>query len=156
MYIRKRFKRSKAALSITALACHQKIYMICRQRRNSTLVTEFRLKSFYNIPTTKPIRLTWGRTLMTHWAGRWDAMRVTISHGRDSKPEGEGLVSGVPPHCRKFNLWTWFSKQETPANYLTSSEFQIKKIYKQSIIKLHWYHTTVLFLILINENITKV
>lgn len=32
---------------------------------------------------------------MIHWAGKWEAMRVTISHGNESKPtaslQGEGL-----------------------------------------------------------------
>lgn len=34
---------------------------------------------------------------MTHWAGRCEAMWVTISHGNDNKPlasaEGEGVMS---------------------------------------------------------------
>lgn len=50
------------------------------------------------------IKHTCGRTLMTHCAGRCEAMRATISHGKDSKPEGEGLVSGVLRGGPKFNL----------------------------------------------------
>lgn len=33
---------------------------------------------------------TFGSTLMTHWAGRWEAMWVTISQGKDSRRLGSG------------------------------------------------------------------
>lgn len=42
------------------------------------------------------VSMTFGSTLMTHWAGRWEAMCVKISQGSDNKPlgsAGEGLTS---------------------------------------------------------------
>ena len=42
-------------------------------------------------------KLTFGSTVITHCAGRCEAMWVTISHGNDNKPlasgEGEELTS---------------------------------------------------------------
>lgn len=49
-----------------------------------------------DVKSDSTTRLTLGKTEMTHWAGRWEAIWVTISQGSDSRPlpspEGEGVL----------------------------------------------------------------
>lgn len=53
--------------------------------------------------------ITCGSTLMTHCAGRCEAIWVTISQGNDRRfaplLEGEGLVSIVKTDASKSSLW---------------------------------------------------
>lgn len=110
VFLRKLLMRSGSVLSRSFLYCigiSPQYNIICCQIRHGIrhlVFYTYRLKGLPDLPTTKTNKLTWGRTLMTHWAGRWEAMRATISHGRDSKPEGDGLPSGVVELCLKFNL----------------------------------------------------
>lgn len=83
---------------------------------------------------------TCGSTLMTHCAGRCEAIWVTISHGNDRRLvpllEGEGLVSIALTDGSKLNLWGKTSEcTSLKLNVCKHTELKKRHESLQSVIK---------------------